>query len=120
MIKQYGISTISKELSEKERHIENLKIKGFTVLKNVLEENKLIEIRKSLDENYLHQEKEFGVDKMKSINELNMLRCPLAYDDLFIELITNKDVLDIVIDILGSEVLLHLQNGIINRENFFK
>ena len=114
MLQQYGISSITNNLSEVDRHVENINVKGFSILKNVLNNSYLEKVRDSLDKHYKIQEDEFGVDKMKSINELNMLRCPLAYDDVFLGMITNKEVLDIVQKILGNEVLLHLQNGIIN------
>ena len=54
---------------------------------------------------------------MRLINELDMLRTPLLYDDIFLDLIRNQQVLNIVKSILGQEILLHLQNGIINRPN---
>ncbi len=117
MIEHYGISSVKEKLSDLEKHIENVKRKGFTVLDKVLDEPTLNNIRHSLDENYKLQEDEFGLENIIAINELDMLRCPLLYDDLFLKLITNKDVLKIVTGVLGKEVLLHLQNGIINRPN---
>lgn len=115
MIKQYGISSIKDKLSDLDKHIENVKRKGFTILNKVLDETTLNNIRHSLDENYRSQEDEFGLENMIAINEKDLLRCPLLYDDLFLKLITNKLVLDIVKSLLGNEVLLHLQNGVINR-----
>lgn len=115
MIKQYGISSIKDKLSDLDKHIENVKRKGFTILNKVLDETTLNNIRHSLDENYRLQEDDFGLENMIAINERDLLRCPLLYDDLFLKLITNKLVLDIVKSLLGNEVLLHLQNGVINR-----
>ena len=46
-----------------------------------------------------------------------MCRIPLKYDDYFINIATNKTVLEIVEKILGSFYILNLQNAIINRPN---
>lgn len=117
MLKQYGINSVEKKLTPKERHIEDIRIKGFTIVKDILSNKQLDEIRISLDKNCKIQEEDFSKENLEAINELDILRVPLAYDTIFLDLITNNYILDIVKSILGDEVLLHLQNGIINKPN---
>jgi ectoine hydroxylase-related dioxygenase (phytanoyl-CoA dioxygenase family) len=117
MTQQYGISSIESKLSVNESHAEEIRVRGFTVIRDVIEEGKLHIIRTQLDLRYQEQEDEFGEENMRLINELDMLRTPLLYDDIFLDLIRNQQVLNIVKSILGQEILLHLQNGIINRPN---
>ena len=41
-------------------------------------------------------------------------RCPLAYDDAFLELVTYGPLLDLCRALLGDYIVLNQQNGIIN------
>lgn len=117
MIKNYGITSIKSGLSDSDKHLENLRLKGFTVVKDLLIKDQLNTIRALLDEYNTIQENEFGRENMMATNEMNMVRAPLQYDPAFIELITNKEVLELVRALIGQEVLLHLQNGIVNKPN---
>jgi ectoine hydroxylase-related dioxygenase (phytanoyl-CoA dioxygenase family) len=54
---------------------------------------------------------------LKKINEQNLVRCPLLYDEFFIDIATNHRVMEIVKKVLGDYFILHLQNGIINKPN---
>src|SRR5258706_44457 len=114
----YGASQASHSeglLSEK---AEEFKIQGYTVLEKLLDPKQINYGRSSLDKIYLQQETDFGKTKLISINELDIARCPLAYDDFFLRSIVLNDVVMSFIKFhLGDYFLLHLQNGIINRPN---
>jgi ectoine hydroxylase-related dioxygenase (phytanoyl-CoA dioxygenase family) len=97
--------------------LEEIHIKGYTVLKQVFSAVELAECRQRLDRVYLQQEQHLGHDTLLRINELNLARCPLAYDAYFLHLATHERVLAHVEKILGHYYILHLQNGIINRPN---
>ncbi|MGZ3861855.1 MAG: phytanoyl-CoA dioxygenase family protein [Bacteroidia bacterium] len=114
MEKSYGINNQSKNLSENDLYVEELRIKGFTQIENVLSEKELVEIRKKLDHLNEVQTKEFSKETLEKINELNMVRCPFLYDEYFLGIATNTKVNELVKMILGDYYILHLQNGIIN------
>lgn len=116
-MKQYGISNVVHHENNLEAHIENIKLKGFSLVKGIVSKDDLVKTRSLLDSYYQLQEEEFGRELMKSINELNTFRTPLYYDSFFIKFISNIHILEIVKSILGKEVILHLQNGIINLPN---
>jgi ectoine hydroxylase-related dioxygenase (phytanoyl-CoA dioxygenase family) len=113
--KSYGIAGQAKLDKPNAKYIEEIAIQGYTIVENVLPADKLEETRKRLDAVYKRQEEEAGgADRLAAINELNMARLPLAYDEFFLEIATQPLVLDIVREIVGKYFVLHLQNGIIN------
>jgi len=98
-------------------YVEEIKTDGFTIIEGVLSNQELKKYRKKIDKTYRKQESEFGLKKLKSINEKDMCRMPLKYDDYFINIATNKLVLKIVERFLGEFYILNLQNAIISRPN---
>ena len=96
---------------------EELEIKGFAILKNVLSTEQVEFYRKKIDELYLIQLEETGIQNLKEINELDVLRMPLAYDSSFMDLIFLNDIISIMDYLLGDFYTLNLQNAIINRPN---
>jgi ectoine hydroxylase-related dioxygenase (phytanoyl-CoA dioxygenase family) len=116
-IKSYGVTEFHQLESDQERIVEEVRIIGYSVIENVLNDEELKKTREKLDAVLVKQEEGFGKDKLKSINELNLARCPLAYDEYFIDIAANKMIIDIIKKLIGNYVLLHLQNGIINTPN---
>ncbi|NOR58649.1 MAG: phytanoyl-CoA dioxygenase family protein [Sulfurimonas sp.] len=98
-------------------YVEEIKNDGFTIVENILSSEELEKYRKKIDDIYKLQENEFGKDKLSSIKEKNMCRMPVKYDDYFINIATNKIVLDITKRFLGDYFILNLQNAIINTPN---
>jgi ectoine hydroxylase-related dioxygenase (phytanoyl-CoA dioxygenase family) len=98
-------------------YIEEIKTDGFTIIENVLSKKELDKYRKKIDQVYKKQETDFGIKKLEKLNEKNMCRMPLKYDDYFINIATNKIVLQIVERFLGKFYILNLQNAIINKPN---
>ena len=94
---------------------EELEIKGFTIIKNVLNSKQIDFYRKKIDELYLIQINEVGIDNLKKINELDLVRLPLAYDLSFLDLIFNKEIVNLMDFLLGEYYIVNLQNAIINR-----
>ncbi len=117
-IQSYGISQQAKSDSAMAQHLEELQINGFTIIPGQLDKAELAEASKRLDALYAQQETDIGPDVLKLIKEANLVRCPLAYDDFFLDLAQKPMILDIVGQAIGGGyTMLHLQNGIINRPN---
>lgn len=98
-------------------YVEEIKTDGFTIIEDVLSQDELKQYREKIDYIYKIQEDGFGLDNFNKIQEKNMCRIPLKYDDYFINIAINKTVLSIVERILGSFYILNLQNAIINHPN---
>lgn len=117
MDKSYGINKQSLLFSKTEIHLEEIRLKGYTVVENVLKSFELEESRNRLDQLNQIQKNEFSLEALHKINELNMVRCPFLYDEYFLHIATNGTVNELVKRILGDYYILHLQNGIINMPN---
>lgn len=115
MIHQYGISEVKKHSNYIETIIEEIKLKGFAIIPNQLKIDECNTINQSLEEIYLLQIKEFGEENLKIIQELDVVRCPLFYNELFVDPIKNDLILKILKELFQNKFILHLQNGIINR-----
>lgn len=103
--------------SDIDLYIEEIKNDGFAIIEDVLTQEELQIYRDKIDSVYKQQELEFGIEKLNSINEKNMCRMPLKYDDYFINIATNEKVLEVVRKFLGDFFILNLQNAIINTPN---
>lgn len=96
-------------------HVEELALRGFTVVPNILPSDTLAFWRGRLDEIYGRQEAAFGRAALASIQEVDMCRAPLLHDFEFMQLAMRTSILPIVRCLLGNFIILQLQNGIINR-----
>lgn len=118
MENSYGVTLQQTNISATDLHLEELRIKVFTVLPNVLDESLLQIAREKLDAVYLKQAAIIGEDRLAAINEKDLVRMPFKYDDFFLyNLAANPKLLDFIKLVLGDYFILHLQNGIINRPN---
>lgn len=116
--KFYGVNTQGIEtLDEFQLALEEIKIKGYSVIENVLTGEELTYASLSLDKIYQQQLKDFGEGNMQLIKELNLARCPLAYDDFFLKIITRDNIMNVVKYFLGNYFIINQQNGIINTPN---
>ncbi|WP_428825263.1 phytanoyl-CoA dioxygenase family protein [Azonexus sp. IMCC34842] len=97
------------------RHVEDISIKGFTIIRNLFSLEELFVWRRKIDDAYEKQEREYGRDALAEIQELDVCRALPLYDFDFINLAAHPRVLSVVSKILGEWFILNLQNAIINR-----
>lgn len=98
-----------------DRYIEEICIKGYTILPDVFSAEECAVWRKKIDAVYAAQEKEFGRDALITIQELDVCRAPLLYDFSFAEMARAPGIIAVVERMLGEWAILNLQNAIINR-----
>jgi len=114
----YGVTPQTVLGSDLERALEELSIRGFTVMENVVAPSDLPELRNRLDRVYETQRSELGADfSLEEIQEENQVRAPLCYDDRFLELATLARPLEAVRTVLGRYFVIQQQIGIINQPN---
>lgn len=116
-MKSYGIRSQTQIASPTEAHAEELKIRGLTLLENLFPESEVSEMRKRLDRVYEAQTKEMPPEQLGQIEELDVARCPLAYDPYFLKAVVPPRVTSLMSAVLGEYHILHLQNGVLNRSN---
>jgi hypothetical protein len=93
--------------------VEEIDVLGFTVTDSGLDPAKLETIRVRMDGGLADQAAASGEEVLKADEDI--LRCPLADDDLFLEVATLPPVLEVCRRILGENLVLLQQNGILNR-----
>jgi hypothetical protein len=111
----YGIASHTLLSGRTEVHLENLKIKGFSVEHGLLTEAACDALAERVEGIYRTQEEAFGRHQLALINESDLARMPFLNDRSFFELFMNPLVLELGEKALGANFHLHLQNGIINR-----
>lgn len=111
----YGRISQTQVVDDAARHAEEVTLKGFSIVENVLTLDQLRNWRAKIDEVYQRQEDDFGRDALIEIQELDVCRAPLIHDFSFIELAALPRLLSIVELLLGDWFILNLQNAVINR-----
>jgi ectoine hydroxylase-related dioxygenase (phytanoyl-CoA dioxygenase family) len=116
-MKTYGIKNNNIVYSDFDYHLENLRLKGFSVQEKVLSENECNILIDKLELIYQKQEQEFGRKNLELIKELDTCRMPFLYEKDFLNLFMKDLIIQIAEKVLGQSNILHLQNGVINRPN---
>jgi ectoine hydroxylase-related dioxygenase (phytanoyl-CoA dioxygenase family) len=95
---------------------EEIRVRGFTILESVLDAAAVSIANEKIDEVYRRQCAEVGGEaSLDRINDADIVRCLLAYDDHFLQLATLEPVLTIIRSLIGENLVLMMQNGVINR-----
>ena len=117
-LKTHGIKE-SNQINDKYSLIEEeIKIKGFSVVDSGFKEEYLELLREKIDIIYKKQEEEIGGGKnLGLINDANVARQLLAYDNEFLKLLDHDIVLEISKRFLGDFFVLMSQNALINRSD---
>jgi ectoine hydroxylase-related dioxygenase (phytanoyl-CoA dioxygenase family) len=116
MANQYYGGFVQNELVDNiDRNLEELTIKGYTLIPNLIPQHELAIWRQKIDAVYAIQKGDFGYDALKNMHELDVCRAPLLYDPDFLSIAADARILHIVKQILGEYAILNLQNAIINR-----
>jgi len=115
----HGVSVRSEANEQVGYLAEEIKRKGYAIIPNVFSVAEMKQAREYLYTIYEKQVSEVGgIDVLKKINDANIVRSPLVYNDIFVSIAANKDVLKVVRKILGNNVSLSSQVGILNRPKF--
>ncbi len=118
MESSYGVTLQQTNTTATDLYLEELRIKGFTIVPGILDESLLQIAREKLDDVYAMQASAFGAERLAAIHEKDLVRIPLKYDDFFLhQVAANEQLIAIIKLVLGEYFILHLQNGIINRPN---
>jgi ectoine hydroxylase-related dioxygenase (phytanoyl-CoA dioxygenase family) len=96
-------------------HEQCIRLTGYSVLRTDLDEAAIDSLRARLDAVLDRQRREFGgAERLAAIGDAFTARCPLVYDEAFLQLATYPQVLELCRRLLGDYVVLMQQNGVTN------
>ena len=115
--KSYGVrERMDEPADDFDAAIEALQYRGFAVVPNALPHERVADLNSRLDAIYAQQCEEVGGEEnLLAISDADIVRCPLAYDDTFLDLALNPAIIEVAKRLIGPNVLLLMQNGVINR-----
>jgi ectoine hydroxylase-related dioxygenase (phytanoyl-CoA dioxygenase family) len=114
-LKSHAVKEFHLNESQDDFHAEEIRNIGYTVVPSGLSEEELQDIRLRIDAVYQHQIEEIGgEDQLKKINDANVGRCLLGYDNYFVSLAAHPQIMSIIGRLLGDYFILMSQNAIIN------
>lgn len=116
-MRYYGVQKKSSHDFASSLALEEFHHTGFTIIPDLISQDELIYARKELDSIYTQQVEEMGEDNLSLINELNLVRCPLSYNNFFLQIATKPRLFEILKFYMGDYFIVNQQNGIINRPN---
>jgi len=115
-INTHGISQQRENHSVFDEKMEEIERNGWTVVEGLIAEENIDECRHRIDAAYAAQVKEFGgEERLAAAKDQNVVRMILAYDDYFVKYVNHKVVMEYVRAMLGKNVTLSSQSGVINR-----
>jgi ectoine hydroxylase-related dioxygenase (phytanoyl-CoA dioxygenase family) len=99
-----------------DRLVEEISVRGFAIMSRAIEPNDVLELNRRLDAVYTAQCDEVGGEHvLLELQDADIVRCPLAYDNAFLLIAQHPAVMEVVKRLLGDNFVLLMQNGIINR-----
>lgn len=114
MLSSYGVHQATVPASLTDRHAEDVRIKGFTIVREVVDTATAKMLAEALDRHYKMQADEIGgIERLKQIHDDNVVRCPISIDPAFLEVSRSRTLIDLMLSLLGDYFILQQQNGVI-------
>jgi ectoine hydroxylase-related dioxygenase (phytanoyl-CoA dioxygenase family) len=115
-IKTHGVREFQKNSDLDDLCVEEIKSIGYTIIDSGYSPEQLATIRRKIDAIYEQQVREIGgAENLTRMNDADLARALLAYDDLFLDVALHPRIISITKRLLGEVFILMSQNAIINR-----
>lgn len=111
---RYGVRLENRSADQIEAAAETLALLGYAVVDSGLSFAQIEALRDRFDAMDSARKARYGVDRLKAVGEIDLIRCPLAEDRLFLDLARNSNILALCERLLGPGFILNQQNGVIN------
>ncbi len=112
----YGVHQTTKIQDELDEKVEELRFKGFCILKSTLTEPQLVALRDAIDKSYLKQSEDMkDLGGLEAKRDSDLVLAPLTIDPLFLTTATDRPLMELCKRMLGENFVLLQQNAIINR-----
>jgi ectoine hydroxylase-related dioxygenase (phytanoyl-CoA dioxygenase family) len=115
-VKTHGVREVHQNQGDDDYAVEQIRTIGYTVINSQFSDEELEQIRAKIDAIYDRQVREIGGEPLlASINDADVARCLIGYDDYFLALATHPRLMAVCLKLLGPAFCLMSQNAIINR-----
>jgi ectoine hydroxylase-related dioxygenase (phytanoyl-CoA dioxygenase family) len=115
-IKTHAVREFHRNEDEDDFRAEEIRNVGYAVVGGGLAADELQLIREKIDGIYERQLAEIGgEERLRRINDANLARCLVGYDDYFIRLAAHPRLVSLCRRLLGENFILMSQNGVLNR-----
>jgi ectoine hydroxylase-related dioxygenase (phytanoyl-CoA dioxygenase family) len=115
-LRTHGVREFQRNADAYDLCVEEIKSIGYTVIDSGYTPQQLETIRRRIDAIYEQQVREIGgAENLSRVNDADIARALLAYDDLFLDLATHDGIMSITKRLLGEVFILMSQNAVINR-----
>lgn len=116
LIDSYGVTQQTKSNDEISVYVEEIRIKGYTIVPNILSNDEVELAKEKVHEVYQTQLKEINQDVFTAIGDNDIARAMLVYDEFFLQKIAiNPTLILILKSLFEGQFILKEQNAIINR-----
>jgi ectoine hydroxylase-related dioxygenase (phytanoyl-CoA dioxygenase family) len=116
---QHGTHGVLERLKAEDAYDEvaaELRVNGYAILGSGFSAEFIEGLKAGLDRAYATQVSEIGGDDvLRRMSDADVARCILAYEPDFMAVATAPSLIELAKRVLGSEFVLIMQNGIINR-----
>lgn len=117
-ITTHGIREINEVNDRFDEIVEEIRINGYSIVESGFNNEFLEKLRVKIDNIYEKQVDEIGGEQnLQLINDANVARHLLAYDNEFINLLSHEYVIEISKRLLGDFFVLMSQNALINKSD---
>lgn len=114
-LKSHAVKEFHHNETEIDLYAEEVRSIGYTIIDTGISEADLKEIRDKIDHIYQVQLDEIGGEKnLQRINDANIGRCLIGYDDYFVKIAAEPKTMAITSRLLGDYFILMSQNAIVN------
>lgn len=113
-VNSYGVRMAQRDGDAIDEAAESLRLLGFAIMDSGLDAEALEALRQDFDALRAARADRFGKDRLASIAESELLRCPLADAPSFLALASNAAILGLCERLIGHGFVLNQQNGIVN------
>jgi ectoine hydroxylase-related dioxygenase (phytanoyl-CoA dioxygenase family) len=115
-IRTHGVREFQRNADRYDLCVEEIRTIGYTVIDSGYSPEQLDAIRRKIDAIYEQQVREIGgAENLQRMNDADLARALLAYDDLFLDLALHPGIVEITKRLLGEVFILMSQNAVINR-----
>jgi ectoine hydroxylase-related dioxygenase (phytanoyl-CoA dioxygenase family) len=111
---RYGVRLENRSANALEEAAETVALLGYAVVASGLSDSQVEALRDRFDALDVAYKARHGRDRLKSVGETDLIRCPLAEDRMFLDLACNATILSLCERLIGPGFILNQQNGVIN------